>query len=148
MARPPQGCDRDQIRAVGAGVCEIALTNSYYYLRMASGEDAGDREITKKVALGFPSLDGQGAHVNISGGGVTANAPNRDNAIKLLEFFASTAAQEHAARYNNEFPASADVTPPPPVDAYAAFAAHPMAVSAFATRQPEAQSMMSDAGWK
>jgi iron(III) transport system substrate-binding protein len=148
MARPPQGGDRDQIRAVGAGVCEIALTNSYYYLRMASGEDAGDREITKTVALGFPSLDGQGAHVNISGGGVTANAPNRDNAIKLLEFFASIAAQEHAARYNNEFPASADVTPPPPVDAYSAFAAHPMAVSAFATRQPEAQSMMSDAGWK
>lgn len=148
MARPPQGGDRDQIRAVGAGVCEVALTNSYYYLRMASGEDAGDREITQKVALGFPSLDGQGAHVNISGGAVTANAPNRDNAIKLLEFFASSAAQEHAARYNNEFPASTDVTPPPPVDAYAAFAAHPMAVSAFARRQPEAQSMMSDAGWK
>jgi len=148
MARPPQGGDRDQIRAVGAGVCEIALTNSYYYIRMSSGEDAGDREISQKVALGFPSLDGQGAHVNISGGGVTANAPNRENAIKLLEFFASAAAQEHAARYNNEFPASADVTAPPPVEAYATFAAHPMPVSAFAARQPEAQSMMSDAGWK
>lgn len=148
MARPPQGGDRDQIRAVGAGVCEVALTNSYYYIRMANGDDAGDREITANVALGFPSLDGQGAHVNVSGGGVTANAPNRENAIKLLEFFASTAAQEHAARYNNEFPASADVAPPPPVDAYANFPAHPMPVSAFAARQPEAQSMMSDAGWK
>jgi len=148
MARPPQGGDRDQIRAVGAGVCEVALTNSYYYFRMASGEDAGDREITQKVALGFPSLDGQGAHVNISGGGVAVNAPNRENAIKLLEFFASSAAQEHAARYNNEFPASADVTAPPPVDAYANFSAHPMPVSAFAARQPEAQSMMSGAGWK
>lgn len=148
MARPPQGGDRDQIRAVGAGVCEVALTNSYYYIRMANGEDAGDREITQKVALGFPSLDGQGAHVNISGGGVAVNAPNRENAIKLLEFFASAAAQEHAARYNNEFPASTDVTAPPPVDSYASFSAHPMAVSAFAARQPEAQSMMSGAGWK
>lgn len=148
MARPPQGGDRDQIRAVGAGVCEVALTNSYYYIRMASGEDAGDREITQKVALGFPSLDGQGAHVNISGGGVALNAPNRANAIKLLEFFASAAAQEHAARNNNEFPASADVTAPPPVDAYANFSAHPMPVAAFAARQPEAQSMMSGAGWK
>lgn len=148
MARPPQGGDRDQIRAVGAGVCEIALTNSYYYIRMAHGEDAADREITQKVKLGFPSLDGQGAHVNISGGGVAANAPNRDNAIKLLEFFASAAAQEHAARHNNEFPASSDVVAPPPVDIYAGFAAHPMAVLAFAARQPEAQSMMSAAGWK
>src|SRR5690606_1689085 len=89
MARPPEGGDRDQIRAVNAGVCEVAITNSYYYIRMATGEDADDRAVTEKVKLAFPSLDGQGAHVNISGGGVAANAPNRENAIRLLEFFAS-----------------------------------------------------------
>lgn len=147
MARRPEGGDRDQIRAVGAGVCEIALTNSYYYIRMANGDDA-DRKITEGVKLAFPSLEGKGAHVNISGGGVAANAPNRDNAIRLLEFFASADAQRHTASTNNEFPVSEDVPPPPPVDAYAGFTAHPMGVAAFAARQPEAQTLMSAAGWR
>lgn len=148
MARPPEGGDRDQIRAVNAGVCEIALTNSYYYIRMATGDDAADRKVTEKVKLGFPSLDGKGAHVNISGGGIAARAPNKANAIKLLEFFASADTQRHIAQNNNEFPASPDVAAPPPVDAYATFTANPMNVAAFAARQPEAQSMMSKAGWR
>lgn len=148
MARAPEGGDRDQIRAVGAGVCEIALTNSYYYIRLASGDDAADRAVTERVKLAFPSLDGQGAHVNISGGGVAARAPNRDNAVRLLEFFTAPATQQHIARNNNEFPASPDVPAPPPVSAYANFKAHPMPVSAFAARQPEAQALMSRAGWR
>lgn len=148
LARPPEGGDRDQIRAVGAGVCEVALTNSYYYIRMASSEDAADREVTDRVALGFPSLDGKGAHVNISGGGVAANAPNRDNAVRLLEFLASAESQTHISANNNEYPASPDVPAPPPVDAYADFTAHPMPVAAFAARQPKAQSLMSAAGWR
>lgn len=148
MARPPEGGDRDQIRAVGAGVCEVALTNSYYYIQMANGSDAADREITARVRLAFPGLAGQGVHINISGGGVTAHAPNRDNAIRLLEFFASAEAQTHTAGSNYEFPASPDTASPPPVDAYANFVAHPMSVAAFAARQPQAQSMMSAAGWR
>ncbi|MFA7602112.1 MAG: extracellular solute-binding protein [Novosphingobium sp.] len=148
MARPPEGGDRDQIRAVGAGVCEVALTNSYYYIRMANGDNAADRKVTERVKLAFPSLGGQGAHVNISGGGVIANAPNKDNAIKLLEFLASADAQRHISANNNEFPASPDVVPPPPVDAYADFTANPMSAAAFAARQPEAQSLMSAAGWR
>ncbi len=148
MARPPEGGDRDQIRAVAAGVCEVALTNSYYYIRMASGDDAADRRVTEKVKLAFPSLDGKGAHVNISGGGVTANAPNKANAQKLLEFFASAESQTHISKNNNEFPASPDVPAPAPVDAYAKFTANPMNAAAFAARQPEAQSLMSAAGWR
>lgn len=148
MARQPEGGDRDQIRAVGAGVCEVALTNSYYYIRMANGTDQADVKVTERVKLGFPSLDGKGAHVNISGGGVAANAPNRANAIRLLEFFASAASQTHIAANNNEFPASPDVPPPSPVDAYANFTANPMNVATFAVRQAEAQSLMSAAGWR
>jgi len=148
MARPPEGGDRDQIRAIGAGVCEVAITNSYYYIRMASGDDAGDRQITQRVRLGFPSLDGQGAHVNVSGGGVLARAPNRDNAVRLLEFFASADSQRHISANNNEFPASPDVAAPAPVDAHANFTAHPMSAAAFAARQPQAQSIMSRVGWR
>lgn len=148
MARQPEGGDRDQIRAVGAGLCEVAITNSYYYIRLASGEDAGDREITERVRLAFPSLDGRGAHVNISGGGVAAHAPNFDNAVKLLEFLASPEAQTAVAEYNNEYPASPSVTVPAPVSTWAPFEAHPMSVARYGPRQAAAQTMMSQAGWR
>lgn len=148
MARPPQGGDRDQIRAVAAGVCEIAITNSYYYIRMASGEDAADRTVTQKVKLAFPSIDGKGSHLNISGGGVVRTAPNKANAIRLLEHFASAQSQAHISASNSEYPASPDVPPPAPVDAYMTFTPHPMNVAAFAARQPQAQSIMSAAGWR
>lgn len=148
LARQPEGGDRDQIRAVGAGLCEVAITNSYYFIRMASGEEAADREIAGRLRLGFPSLKGQGSHVNISGGGVAKNAPNKANAQRLLEFFASPAAQEHFARFNNEYPASPSVPVPPPVDAFARFQAHPMPVAEFAAQQPKAQALMTRAGWR
>lgn len=148
MARPPEGGDRDQIRAVAAGVCQIALTNSYYFIRLASGEDAADRDIAGRLRLAFPSLDGQGAHVNIAGGGVAANAPNRANALRLLEYLASPEAQTLVSRNNNEFPVSPDVPVPPPVDAFADFTAHPMPVSAYGPRQAESLAMMSAAGWR
>ena len=147
MARPPQGGDRDQIRAVGAGVCDVAITNSYYYIRMAGGEPA-DRQVTETVKLAFPSLAGEGAHVNISGGGVVAGAPNRENAIRLLEFFSSPEVQQHISANNNEYPATPSVQVPAPVDAYAEFEAHPMPVAAFAARQPQAQALMSKVGWR
>lgn len=148
MARNPEGGDRDQIRAVGAGVCEIAITNSYYYIRMASGDNAADREVTQKAKLAFPSIDGQGSHLNISGGGVVRNAPNKENAIRLLEHFASAQSQTHISANNSEYPASPDVPPPAPVSAYMDFKAHPMNVADFAASQPEAQSIMSEAGWR
>ncbi|MDP3381961.1 MAG: extracellular solute-binding protein [Phenylobacterium sp.] len=148
LARQPEGGDRDQIRAVAAGVCQIALTNSYYYIRMAAGDDAGDRAVTEKVKLAFPSLDGQGAHVNVSGAGVTANAPHREAAIRLLEFLASPEAQTMVSRENGEYPASPGVAAPEPTAAYADFAAHPMAVATYGPRQAEAQALMTAAGWR
>lgn len=148
MARPPEGGDRDQIRAVAAGVCEVALTNSYYFIRMAAGDDAGDREIAGKLRLGFPSLDGQGSHVNISGGGVAAHAPNRDNAVKFLEFLASPEAQAIVSQYNYEYPAVADAAPAETVAPYADFQAHPMSVARYGVHQAQAQSMISAAGWR
>lgn len=147
MARQPEGGDRDQIRAIAAGVCEIALTNSYYFIRMANGEPA-DRAVTEQLRLSFPSLEGQGAHVNVSGGGVAAGAPNRDNAVRLLEFLVTPESQTLVSRMNYEFPISPDVPAPAPVDAYAEFQANPMPVSTYGPRQAAAQSMMSAAGWR
>lgn len=148
MARPPEGGDRDQIRAIAAGVCEIALTNSYYYIRMANGDDANDRTVAQTVKLGFPSLNGQGAHVNVSGGGVAAHSPNRANAVRFLEFLANDQSQLTVSSLNFEFPAVASVAAPAPIDAYASFTANPMLVATYGPRQGEARSIMSAAGWR
>lgn len=148
MARPPEGGDRDQIRAVAAGACEIAITNSYYYLRMANGDDPTDRAVTERVKLAFPSLDSRGAHMNIAGAGVTRHAPHRANALRLLEFLTSPESQAHVAASNFEFPVSPDVEVPGPLNDFASLPSHPMSVAAFAARQPEAQRAMSAAGWR
>lgn len=148
LARPPEGGDRDQIRAVAAGVCEVALTNSYYFIRMKNGEDANDRQIAERLTLGFPSIDGKGPHVNVSGGGIAANAPNKDNAIKFLEFLASPEAQQIVTESNYEYPAVESAAPAASVAPYANFTAHPMNVSRYGVNQPKAQSMISAAGWK
>jgi iron(III) transport system substrate-binding protein len=148
MARPPEGGDRDQIRAVGAGVCEIALTNTYYYVLLGQGENAADRDLVARLKLAFPSLDGQGTHVNVSGGGVAAGAPNRDNAVRLIEFLASPEAQTLVASANGEYPASPSVPAPSPVDAIADFTAHPMSVAAYGPRTAQALEIMTAAGWR
>jgi iron(III) transport system substrate-binding protein len=148
MARPPQGGDIDQIRAVAAGACEIALTNTYYYLRIAASKDKGDQAVAGKVELAFPDLSGQGTHVNISGGGVARYAPHRDAAVKFLEFLASDQAQAIFAGANDEYPAVAGVTPPPLVQRYANFKADPMPVSRYGERQAEAQALFDQAGWR
>lgn len=148
MARPPEGGDRDQIRAVGAGVCEVAVTNSYYYIRMDRSTDPADVAVTDKVKLAFPSLNGQGAHVNVSGGGVAKNAPHRAEAIAFLEFLASPEAQVLNSEMNNEFPAATGVQAPAGVREFEGFTANPMNVSVYGRRQAEAQSIMSAAGWR
>jgi len=148
MARRPQGGDIDQIRAVAAGACQVALTNSYYFLRIATSEAPADQEVAQKVALAFPEQAGTGTHVNISGGGVAAHAANRDNAVRFLEFLTSEEAQGIFAGANHEFPAVEGVTPPKDVAAYSRFKADPMPVAVYGQRQAEAQGVFDRAGWR
>lgn len=148
FARQPSGGDIDQIRAVGAGACKVALTNSYYYLRIATSPNDGDQRTAERVALAFPDLDGSGSHVNISGGGVAAHAPNYDNAVRFMEFLTSDEAQNIFAGANHEFPVVEGVVPPSDVAAYADFKADPMNVAIYGQRQGEAQTVFDQAGWR
>ena len=110
MARRPQGGDRDQIMAVAAGVCDVAIVNTYYYGRMRSADARpGQREAARRVALFFPNQEGRGAHVNVSGAGVTRHARNPGNAVRLLEFLVGDSAQQWYARVNYEYPVVPDV---------------------------------------
>lgn len=148
FARQPSGGDIDQIRAVGAGACKVALTNTYYYLRIAASKNPGDEATAAKVALAFPEQDGVGTHVNISGGGVAAHAANKDKAVQFLEFLTSDEAQEIFAGANHEYPAVASVTPPADVESYSHFKADPMSVEIYGRRQAEAQTVFDQAGWR
>ncbi|MET0294050.1 MAG: extracellular solute-binding protein [Phenylobacterium sp.] len=148
FARPPQGEDITQIRAIGAGVCEVTLTNSYYYLRVARSQAPADKTVAAKVALSFPNLAGQGTHENISGAGLAAHAPNPGQARQFLTFLASPTAQSIFAGANNEFPVIAGVQPPPEVAAYAGFKADPLPMTALGARQAEAQAIYDQAGWR
>lgn len=105
LARKPQGNDRAQVKAVKEGVCDLALGNSYYFGKMLTNEEQPEqKEWAQSVNLVFPNQDDRGAHMNISGAAVTQHAPNRDNAIKLIEFLAAEKAQKIYAEVNSEFP--------------------------------------------
>jgi len=148
MARQPQGGDRDQIKAVAAGACEVAITNSYYFVRLVKpGEDA-DPQVQQKVAVSFPNQAGEGTQVNISGGGIAANAPNRDNAQRFLEYLASDEAQKIFAGANNEFTAVEGVAIDPLPGIPATFKTDPMPVTVYGARQAEAQAIFDKVGWR
>ena len=105
MARPPQGNDRAQIKAVAAGECDIAIANTYYMgkMQMAKKDDS-QLWAAAQVAVFFPNQTDRGAHMNISGAGVTRHAKNHDNAIQLIEFLVSDASQAWYAQVNHEYP--------------------------------------------
>ena len=104
MARPPKGGDTDQIAGVASGECDIALGNTYYFVRLLKSDKPTDNAMAEKVGVIFPNQGNRGAHVNISGAGVAKYAPNKANAIKFLEYLASPAAQDYFANGNNEYP--------------------------------------------
>ncbi len=104
MARPPRGGDTDQIRAVASGECAVALTNTYYWVRLLRSTDPKDKEVVAKVRMIWPDQAGVGAHMNVSGGAVARYAPNRANAIRFLEYLSGPEAQGYFANGNNEWP--------------------------------------------
>ena len=147
MARDPQGGDRDQIKAVAAGQCDVAVANTYYYAGMRDGTE-DEREAAAGVALFWPNQDGRGAHVNISGAGVARYAPNPDNAVALLEFLAGPEAQRIYAEVVYEFPVRAGVPPSPAVASFGAFEADPLDLHRLAAHQAEALRMFDRVGWR
>lgn len=106
MARSPKGGDTDQIKAVAAGECGVAVTNSYYLARLMRSSNPAERAVAEKVGVVFPNQNSWGTHMNIAGGAVAKHSKNRDNAIKFLEYLASPSAQNHFANGNNEWPAA------------------------------------------
>ena len=146
LARPPQGGDTDQIRAVAAGECAIGLANTYYWGRLMSSSNPADRAVAEATAFIFPNQDNRGTHVNLSGAGVLVNAPNRENAIAFIEFLTSDEAQVVLADGNNEYPAVSTVTPTGPIAAFTDFLASGVNASVFGANAAQAVAVWDRAG--
>ncbi len=148
LARPPQGGDRDQIRAAAAGVCDIAIANTYYLGGMLAGDDADQRKAAEQIGVFFPNQEDRGTHVNISGAAVTANAPNRDNAIRLIEYLTGEEAQRWYAEANQEYPVRADVPASEILRSFGDFKADSLNLSLLGEHNAEAVRVMDRAGWR
>lgn len=148
LARPPQGGDTDQIKAVAAGQCDVAIANHYYVARLATAADPQDQAIAQKVGVFFPNQNDRGTHINISGAGVAAHAPHRENAVALIEYLASPAAQKVFAEGNNEYPVVEGIETAPVLKSYGQFKADAVNVSAYGRNSPEAVKIADRVGWK
>jgi len=148
MARDPKGNDRDQIRAAASGEADIAIANTYYVGRFVTSSDPADQEVAKKVGIFFPNQNDRGAHVNISGAGVTKSAKNRENAIKLLEFLVSPEAQKNFAHANFEYPVNEGVTISPVVKAWGEFKEDTLSLSEVGENGIKATKIAQEAKWK
>lgn len=148
MARKPQGGDRDQIAAVAAGQCDVAIANTYYFAGMITSDKAEEKDAAAKVGLFWPNQQGRGAHVNISGAGLAASAKHKAEAVKLLEFLASPAAQKVYAETNHEFPVIEGAKPSALVAAWGAFKPESIPVAMLGENNPVAVKLFDRAGWR
>jgi iron(III) transport system substrate-binding protein len=149
FARAPQGGDTDQLRGLVSGECDISISNTYYFARAIRTDVSGlSKEDMADIGWVFPAQGAEGAHMNLSGGGIAANAPNRDNAIAFLEYLASDQAQEYFSAGNDEYPAVPGIAMSPSVAALGFFQADTVNLSDVAANVPAAQRIFNEVGWE
>jgi iron(III) transport system substrate-binding protein len=148
LARAPQGGDTDQLKALAAGECDVAVANHYYYVRMTISQDPAERDAAAKIAVLLPNQGDRGAHVNIGGAGMVKGAPNRENAVRFLEYLASDDAQARFAAGNYEFPVVAGASLDPALESLRAMRTDPLNVSELGRLNAEAVRIADRAGWR
>ena len=150
FARDPDGGDRDQIVAVAAGECDIAIANTYYLGGMLTSTDNPEQKAAaQKVAVFWPNQAGRGVHVNVTGGGVAANAPHKDAAVRFLEFLTTEDAQRLFADVVNEYPIVVGIEPNETIAAFGAYTPDAVALEELGGNvRREAVEIMDRAGWK
>lgn len=148
MARDPQGGDRDQLRAIAAGEAEYAVVNTYYIGQMLNSTDPQEREVGEQIGVFFPNQEGRGAHVNVSGAGVTRYAENRENAIRLIEFLVNDEAQEQFAQTNYEYPVVEGITLAPVIAEWGDFKEDSLNLALLGEYNDEAVRIFDEVGWQ
>ncbi|SCY37341.1 Fe(3+) ABC transporter substrate-binding protein [Paracoccus tibetensis] len=140
LTRKPEGGDRDQVKAIWAGECDIALGNTYYMGQMLSDDE--QKAWADSVRIEFPTFQDGGTHVNVSGVAMTSAAPNRENALKLVEFLVSDEAQRIYAETNHEFPVKEGVARSELVASWGEFTADDLALSEISDLRPQALDLI------
>jgi iron(III) transport system substrate-binding protein len=148
FARPPQGGDRDQIKALAAGQCDITLVNNYYLGKMLTSKDQNEVAAAKKVKIFWPNQEDRGAHVNISGAGISSSSKNKAEAVKLLEFLVSEEAQQWYAEKNLEYPIKPGIQPSKTLQSWGEFKADALNLNKLGENNAQAVMIMDQAGWK
>jgi iron(III) transport system substrate-binding protein len=148
FARPPQGGDRDQIKAVAAGLCDVAIANTYYLAGMLSSKDETTQQQAKKVKVIWPNQANRGTHINISGVAMAKNAPNKDAAAKLIDFLLSEESQLWYATTNHEYPVLADIAWSELLQSFGTFKTEQVPLGKLGELNAAAVQMMDRAGWK
>ncbi len=149
FARAPKGGDTDQLRAVAAGECGVAIANSYYVARMMRSTKPEDVKDMAALTVVWPNQKSWGTHVNVSGAGVVKTAPNKANAVKFLEYLASDAAQVYFADGNNEWPVvKSAAVKNPALEKLGPFKADELPVEKWAPNTAAAQKIFDRAGWR
>jgi ABC-type Fe3+ transport system, periplasmic component len=148
FARPPEGGDTDQIKAVAAGVGDVALANTYYLPRLIKSDNPEERAVAEKIGVFFPNQQDRGTHVNISGAGILKTAPNKDAAIQFLEFLSGPEAQAIFAQGNNEYPVLPGAEIDSVVASFGTFKEDTINAASIGRVTPDALKVMDRAGWK
>lgn len=148
MARSPKGNDRDQVKAVVGGEGDIAIVNTYYIGNMLNSDNPEEVKAAEAVGIFFPNQDGRGTHINVSGAGVARYAPNKENAIKFIEFLISKEAQEVFANSNYEYPVNPTVKPAPLLQEWGEFKEDSLTLSKLGEFNKKAVIIFDEAGWK
>lgn len=148
FARDPEGNDTAQIRAVAAGECDIALANTYYVGRLLASDNPDDVAVGEQIGIIFPNQSDRGTHVNISGAGVVATAPNADGAVAFLEYLVSDEAQRLFAEGNNEYPVVDTIPVPGPIAGFGEFEAEAINANVYGANQSRAVQVYDRAGWR
>jgi iron(III) transport system substrate-binding protein len=149
LARSPKGGDTDQLLGVATGECDLAISNTYYYVRLLKSKKPDERAAAEKVGVIFPNQKNRGTHVNVSGAGVLKHAPHKQAAIRFLEYLASDEAQKYFANGNNEWPVVASVQPDnAALTSLGKFKADSLNLGAVGKNQPAAQKIADRSGFK
>ena len=149
FARAPKGGDTDQIKAVAAGECGVALTNTYYVARLLRSTKPEEQKMMEKVGFIWPNQATTGTHINVSGGGMLKTAPHKEAAVKFLEYLASDDAQRYFADGNNEWPVVDGIkVNNPALETLGKFKADSLPVKNLAMYQIKAQMIFDRVGFK
>lgn len=150
LARPPQGGDRDQFRAIPAGQCQLAIANTYYLAAFGASQKPEDQALFRRIGVVFPNQGegDRGTHVNISGAGLVKTAPHREAAGRFLDYLTSDQAQAVLALGNMEYPAVPDAPLHPALEAMGRFRAEPVDAEKTNANAAQALQIMQRDGWR